>query len=174
MAGLVALCMLGCTIRLYAQATNWPEIHSKDDALWVRRSGLTLQEVRRLRHLAGVVDESTDMIDNIDTSAQHGLVVFATHGGTAGCVVFRVFSRSNGDLKQLWSLEEAGDEANFCADPKCSIPIVRLQKNLNIEVEIPSFRIGHCAVHSVGLFKWNGSGYIYEGIVNKSVADKSK
>ncbi len=175
-AALIATCMGSCTAPSNAQGTDWPKIHAQDDAVWARRSNLTLQEVRQLRRLAEVPDTSSDLIDNIDTSvlAQQGRVVFATYGGSAKCVNFWVFSRSNNDFKQIWSSEQAGDEANFCADPRCSVPIVKARGNLDIEVEIPSYRGGHCAVRFVGLFPWSGTGYTYKGLVRKSGADVAK
>ncbi len=168
--------ILGYRTDLKGQGTDWPKIHAQDDASWAQRSNLASQEVRRLRQLAEVPDTSSDMIDNIDTSAlaQHGRVLFATYGGSAKCVNFWVFSRSNNDFKQIWSNGQAGDQANFCADPRCSVPIARVRDNLNIEVEIPSYRGGSCAVRSVGLFVWNGSEYTYKGIVAKSEAGKTK
>jgi hypothetical protein len=173
---LLVVGMLGYRAYLNAQATDWPEIHAQDDALWARRSNLALQEVRRLRQLAEVPDTSSELIDNIDTSAlaQHGRVVFASYGGSAKCVNFWVFSRSDKDFKEIWSSGQAGDQANFCADPRCSVPIVRLRGNLDIEVEIPSYRGGQCAVRSVGLFTWSGSEYTYKGVVGKGAAGKAK
>lgn len=86
-AAVLITSIVGCSAHLNAQRTDWPGIHAKDDALWAQRSNLGLQEVRRLRQLAEVVDTSSDLIDNIDTSAlaEHGRVVFATYGGSAKC-----------------------------------------------------------------------------------------
>ena len=175
-AALFIIGILGKRTDLNAQGTDWPKIHAQDDASWAQRSNLPLQEVRRFRQLAEVPDTSSDMIDNIDTSAlaQHGRVVFATYGGSAKCVNFWVFSRSDNDFKQIWSNGQAGDQANFCADPRCSLPIAKMRSNLDIEVEIPSYRGGFCAVRSVGLFVWSGSDYAYKGIVAKSGAGKTK
>lgn len=176
-SALLAICALGFVAHVCAQGgTDWRQIHAQDDASWARQSSLSLEEVRQLRRLADVPDTSSDMIGNIDTSAlaQHGRVVFATYGGSAKCVNFWVFSRSNNDFKQIWSSGQAGDQANFCADPRCSVPIVRLKENLDIEVEIPSYRRGSCAVRSVGSFVWNGSEYAYKGVVAKDAAGKAK
>jgi len=168
--------VLSFSVLLEAQQTNWTEVHAKNDAEAARQSGLTIAKVRELRQLAGVSDESSDMIDNIDSSilAQQGMLVFATYGGSARCVNFWVFSRSDGTFKPIWSIAEAGDKANFCADPRCSVPVVKARNNRDVVVEIPSYRAGHCAVRSVGLFQWNGTGYTYEGVRRKDVAIQTK
>jgi hypothetical protein len=166
-----------CPARLGAQRINWTDIHSKNDVEIAKQSGLKLADVRRLRELAGVSDDSTDLIDSIDTSvlAEHGLVVLARHGGTAVCVNFWVFARADGIFKEIWNSGEAGDEAaSFCADPKCAMPAVKVRSNRDVIVEIPSYHGGHCAVRSEGIFLWNGTGYTYKGLVKKIKATETK
>jgi len=174
---ILAVCTFSYVASVHAQvSTDWRQIHEQDDAAWARRSSLSLDEVRQLRRLAEVPDTSSDMIDSIDTSAltQHGRLVFSTYGGSAKCVNFWVISRSNNNFKEIWSSEQAGDQANFCADPRCSVPTVQLRGNLDVEVDIPSYRHGDCAVRSVGLFIQNGSGYVYKGIIPKGATGKAK
>jgi hypothetical protein len=166
-----------CAAPLGAQRINWADIHAKNDAEIAQQSGLKLAEVRKLRELAGVSEESTDLIDNIDTTilTKQGLVVLATHGGSAACVNFWVFSRTDGIFKEIWNSGEAGDEAaSFCADPKCSMPAVKVRNNRDVVVEIPSYRGGRCAVRSEGIFLWNGTGYTYKGLLKKVKAAQAK
>jgi hypothetical protein len=162
---------------LGVQRINLADDHAKNDAEIAQQSGLKIADVRKLRELAGVSDESTDLIDSIDTSilAEHGLVVLARHGGTAVCVNFWVFARTDGIFKEIWNSGEAGDEAaSFCADPKCSMPAVKVRNNRDVVVEIPSYRGGRCAVRSEGIFLWNGTGYTYKGLLKKVKAAQAK
>jgi hypothetical protein len=153
----------------FAQTNQWAQIHAQDDAAWAKRSGLTQDQIRELRSLAGLTDKSSDLIDNVDakTLAPYGLVLFATYGGSARCVNFWLLSKEGGGLKEFWKSENGGDALNFCADPKCGTPLVMAKPNRDLEVEIPSRHSGRCASDSFALLKWTGIDYSYKGVITR-------
>jgi hypothetical protein len=175
MARILRLILLGGTLALglictanrgYAQRTDWAAIYAKNDKDVAKRSGLTQSQVRVLRQLAGISEDSGELVQRVDTSylSRKNVLVLSAYGGTAQCVSFWVFSLAGDSFKLIWDMGEAGDEANFCADPRCSLPQVGLRENLDVVVSIPSFRRGKCSVRSSGRFHWNGSGYTFRGI----------
>jgi hypothetical protein len=167
LASVLTLALVGGFNRAHAQRVDWVSIHAQNDEDVAKRSGLKRSQVKSLRDLAGISDASPDLLERADTSllATKNVLVLSSYGGSAGCVQFWVFSRADDSFNLVWNMGEAGDEANFCADRRCSLPRVRLKKNLDVVVEIPSFRDGKCSVHSTGKFQWNGAGYTYKGIL---------
>jgi YD repeat-containing protein len=153
----------------WGQSTELAKMHAEDDATWASRAGLSKDETRKLRTLAGAGDESSDFIDNVDakTLAPYQLVLFATYSGSARCVIFWLFSKVGDSYKEFWRSEQGGDELNFCADPKCNTPIVKATPNRDIEVDIPSMHKGKCVLGSYGFLKWTGTAYAYKGILNR-------
>jgi hypothetical protein len=168
---LIAVALLsGCLS--YGQATNWTQVHAQDDARWAKRSGLPVEQVRQLRSAAGIGDDSSGLIDNIDarTLAPYSLVLFAAFEGSARCVDFWLLSKTKGGFEKFWSSEEGGDELNFCADPKCQTPIAEAEPNRDLKIVIPAYDHGRCVSDSFALLKWTGREYSYKGIITKKRA----
>jgi hypothetical protein len=158
-----------------AQSTELARMHAQDDATWATRSGLNADEIRKLRTLAGASDDSSDFIDSVDakTLTPYQLVLFATASGTARCVNFWLFSKTDGDYGVFWKPEDGGEDLNFCADPKCQTPVVHAKPNRDIEVDIPSTHKGKCVSGSYAFLKWTGSTYSYKGILDRGDTRKS-
>jgi hypothetical protein len=170
------LILVAQTYTAGAQGTDWTKLHAQDDASWAARSALSKREIRKLRVVVGINDNSSDFIDNIDakTLSSYGLVLFASYSGSARCVNFWLLSKAGDNYKEFWKSEDGGEELNFCADPKCDTPLVKAKPNRDMEVEIPSWRRGKCVSDSYALLKWTRKTYSYEGILTRTKIRKAK
>ena len=133
-----------------------------DDRTWAIKSGLTPQEIRKLRRLVGVENEADGYIDNLDSKTfktrNHILVV--TAGGNGHCLDLYVFTRIGTDFRKAWAAEEKG----YCRESPKN-PEGYATRDGKIVVKIPVYDSTRQVERATGFYTyaWNGRTYKYVG-----------
>src|SRR6478672_8264643 len=85
---------------------DWAAFHRKNDQSWARRTGLSAQEIRKLRLADGIADdEPSNPLDTIDArTLPGGRILLVTAAGSGHCLTVNVFSRSG--FQRLLSVSE--------------------------------------------------------------------
>lgn len=173
-SGAAVAFVVAFSVGSWAQGTDWHTIHLQDDSKWAAKSGLSVEEVAKIRSAGNVSDNSRALIDSLDarTLAAYGQVVFASYEWSARCVDFWVFAKNDNGYSKVWSSDDKGENFNFCADDKCSPPTISASANRDLKISIPAYKAGRCASSSFGFLKWTGNSYFYEGIKAASTSSK--
>ena len=153
--------------RLFGQS-NKGAVTNDSDRTWALKSGLTLEEIHRLRKLVGVENEADGYIDSIDSktfkSRHHILVV--TAGGNGHCLDLYVFAHRGAEFRRAWAAEEKG----YCRESPKN-PESFATADGKIVVKIPVYDYNRQANRAVDFYTytWNGRTYKYVGkkTVNK-------
>lgn len=142
----------------------------RTDEAWAQSSGLSLDEVRRLRRLAEVPDEETDLyIANLDAAnlASRSQILVVNSDAENHCRVPFVFARNGKDFRLVFP-EKMPNESVFCYETSGSPPTIRATREGKISVEIPFINCAEncngCVKETkISTYQWNGATYRFQG-----------
>ncbi|HEV8482246.1 MAG TPA: hypothetical protein VGV87_01700 [Blastocatellia bacterium] len=130
--------LIGCTVVIGILLAPIHAVSNEDeDSKWARKSGLTQEEIRKLRKLTGVEgDRAAGYIDSIDTHSlsSHNQILLVTAGGNGHCLNLYVFARAAGGFRSIWAAEEKG----YCRESPDS-PEAYVTPSGRIVVKIPVY-----------------------------------
>jgi len=151
------------------------ERHDREDQFWARKNGLSANDIRAIRMLAGISDRSNgEVIKNIDANSlqQHNHILLV-ETGNGHCMRLHVFERTLTAFKEIWSLSEMpgrnwpiGEIGNLPGGGICRQgprdPSGHATTDGRIVVEVPVLsHIGQRTLPvSTYSFRWDGSKYI--------------
>ena len=171
-----ALTLLAWTGIAFAQRPpDLKALHDRDDQQWARKSGLSVNDVREIRILAGIAD-ATDgaVIKHIDATSlkQRNHILFA-EAGNGHCMRLHVFERTAGAFREVWSLSDMpgpdwpiGATASSSGRGICQqgprSPSVHATSEGRIVLEVPilSDPFQRTVPAATFSFAWDGSKYI--------------
>src|SRR6476620_4085885 len=87
---------------------DWKAFHRANDQEWARRTGLSPEEIRKLRLAAGIADdEPENRLDKIDAKTlRHGGILFVTASGSGHCLHVSVYLHHGRGFNEIWSASE--------------------------------------------------------------------
>ena len=135
--------------------------HAPEDYFWAEKSGLSENAIREMRRMAEVADNSSELIDFVDTkSLRHRKqILLVTADGNGHCLALHVFERKK-RYERVWSSEQLPGGGGYCREspvnPRAYV------RNRKIVVEIPAFdyRQNVSKPSSLYIYRWNGKTYL--------------
>ncbi|HTX34874.1 MAG TPA: hypothetical protein VME43_07630 [Bryobacteraceae bacterium] len=103
----LALVALACVALAQSDARGFLKLrHDREDQSWALKSGLAVTDVRAMRVIAGISDDTFAWIIDLDAKSlrknNHVLLVQRANL----CVTLHVFEHTSADFKEVWSLSE--------------------------------------------------------------------
>jgi hypothetical protein len=164
-----AIAVFGCSLLASGQTApaglSWVSFHQNNDRFWATRSGLPVEDVRRLRLAARIQDDQpSDPIELIDSrSLGRGQVLLVTNTGDLHCLNVELYGRRwNNAFRKLWSVDATPTNKAFCRPRTCRKPSVSVVKKGEISVMLPravSPADIACDENEVLTYKWRKRSY---------------
>lgn len=176
-----ALLLAPCTAQTKSAAQgasqfDWKAFHKKNDVYWAGVTGLSPQQVRKLRLASGIQDdEPSNPIDQIDaTTLSHHHILFVAAWGSGHCLDIYVFAPHKDSYQNLWSDGKAPDDSGFCHPSLCAPAHAWASKKGEITVtvprQLPDTPMGVCDQLLTLSYRWNGKARTYELAERKTIA----
>lgn len=153
---------------------NWVARHQEEDRSWVARTGLTPEQVHKLRLMADVPDDEAASVVNLDTEnlRTRDQVLLVTASGNGHCLELVVFNREGDDFRRNWSVAEMPSGAGFCRDSPVD-PEAYATNDGKLIVKIPAFDYNKGVSKAAKLYtyEWNGKTYEFVGTRRSDVEE---
>jgi hypothetical protein len=144
------------------QEQDWVARHIKEDRQWAQKTGLSSAEVRKLRSLADVPDDSDTLIDSLIVKGLRARnhILLVTTSGNGHCLDLFVFLRKGDGLQRIWAESEMPDGGGFCRASPYN-PVAYVSRSGKIIVRIPVFDMIKRKPKATWFyaFVWNGKTY---------------
>jgi len=155
-------------------ATLQKSRHEHEDQQWARKTGLTPGEVRSIRLLAGMTDDSSGWIAALDAvSLRARAQVLFTEIGNGHCFRAHVLVRRPEGFSEVWSLDReprppwtsggsrSRSASNLCPQAPGKGPAVHVEGGDRIVLEVPVLADPFLQTVPVSryVFVWNGKTY---------------
>jgi hypothetical protein len=144
------------------QEQDWAARHAKEDREWARKTGLSAAEVRDLRLLADVPDDSDTLIDNLIVKGLRARnhILLVTTSGNGHCLDLFVFLRKGNEFERVWAEGEMPDGGGFCrASPYNPVAYVTRRGKIVVKVPVYDYSKGKPKAPYYYAFVWNGKTY---------------
>jgi hypothetical protein len=147
------------------QQQDYVARHLKEDRELARKSGLLVADIRKLRLLADIPDDSDALIDSLNAKSlrSRNQVLLVTTSGNGHCLDLYVFEHRRKDFRLIWSATAMPGGAGYCRessnDPEAYVQAGRIV----VKIPVFDYQRGVPKATDFYTYNWNGKSYRYGG-----------
>ena len=154
---------------VFAQSSStfdWVAFHRAEDLTWSRKTGLSPQEIRKLRLAVGIADDepSNPLLDIAAKTLPNERIFLTTVSGNNHCLNVNVLNRHGKGFQKLWSAGAMPDGSGFCHPPLCrNVGALATSKNqvmIAVPVQLAGAPTGACDENVVLTYRGKGKTYV--------------